>query len=122
MTMSFMKKVKSKSGAYAIEVQGYRDENGKVRHRYLRYLGKLDEEGNVIPSMRIENTEVENVKLSGPVHALHKVTQDTGLEFIIGEYAPEVLSLVYSHVLRPESLNNIRRALKWIDTDEIGLE
>jgi transposase len=72
--------------------------------------------------MRIENTEVENVKLYGPVHALHKVTQDTGLGFIIGEYAPEVLSLVYSHILRPESLNNIGRALKWISTDEIGLE
>jgi len=117
-----MKKIKSKSGAYAIEVEGYRDENGKVKHRYLRYLGKLDEQGNLIPSMRIENTDVENVKLHGPVHALHRITQDVGLEFIIGEYAPEVLTLVYSHILRPESLNNIKRALKWISTDELGLK
>lgn len=122
MTMSFVKKIKNKSGAYAIEVQGYRDKNGKVKHKYLRYLGKLDENGCVIPSMRIENTEIEQVKLYGPVHVLHKVAEEVGLEFIIGEYAPEVLTLVYSHILRPESLNNMKRALKWISTDEVGLE
>jgi transposase len=72
--------------------------------------------------MKIENIEVETVTLHGPVHALHKVTEDVGLEFILGEYAPEILTLVYSHILRPESLNTITRAIRWIDTDEIGLE
>ena len=122
MTMAFQKKVKTKSGTYVIEVQGYRDENGKVKHKYLKYLGKLDEEGNLIPSMKIENVEVEHVTLSGPVCVLHSITKDMGLEPILGEYAPEVLTLVYSHVVRPESLNNIKRAIQWIDTDEIGLE
>ena len=120
--MTFVKKIKTKSGAYAIEVKGYRDEQGKVRHKYIRYLGKLDEEGNVIPSMRIENTDVEQVRLLGPVHALHKIAEDMGLEFILGDYSPEILTLVYSHILRPESLNNIKRVLNYIDTDEIGLE
>jgi len=119
--MSFIKKIKTKSATYAIEVQGYRDKDGKVKHKYLRYLGKFDENGNLIPSMKIENTEVEKVKLHGPVRALHSITKDIGLEDIIGKYAPEILTLVYSHILRPESLNNIKRAIQWIDTDEIKL-
>ena len=83
MTMTFIKKIKTKSGVYAIEVKGYRDEDGKVRHKYVRYLGKLDEEGNVIPSMRIENTDVEHVRLHGPVQVLHRMAGDVGLEFIL---------------------------------------
>jgi len=105
-----------------MEVQGYRDEEGKVKHKYLRYLGKLDEKGNLIPSMKIENTQVKKVRLHGPVCALHQITKEIGLEFILGEYAPEILTLVYSHILKPESLNNIKRTIKWIDTDEIGLD
>jgi transposase len=122
MTMTFIKKIKTKSGAYAIEVKGYRDEDGKVKHKYVRYLGKLDEKGNVIPSMRIENTDVETVKLHGPVQVLHRMAGDMGLEFILGDYSPEILTLVYSHILRPESLNNLKRVINWINTDEIGLE
>ena len=72
--------MKTKSGTYVIEVQGYRDENGKVKHKYLKYLGRLDEEGNLIPSMKIENVEVEHVKLSGPVCVLHSITKDMGLK------------------------------------------
>jgi len=64
---------------------------------------------------------VETVKLHGPVHALHAVSEDLGLEDILGDYSAEILMLVYSHILRPESLNNVKRAVKWIDTDEIGL-
>jgi hypothetical protein len=120
--MSFQKKIKTKSGTYVIEVQGYRDDQGKVKHRYIRYLGKLDEEGNLIPRMKIENTQVKKVTLSGPVHALHEISEEIRLQDILGEYAPEILTLVYAHILRPESLNNIKRVLNWIDTDEIGLE
>lgn len=120
--MAFQKKVKTKSGTYIIEVEGYRDKEGKVKHRYLRSLGKLNEDGELIPRMNIENVEVETVRLHGPVHALHAITEEVGLEFIIGDYAAEILALVYSHILRPESLTNIKRALKWIDTDEIELD
>ena len=103
-------------------MEGYRDKEGKVKHRYLISLGKLNEDGELIPRMNIENVEVETVRLHGPVHALHAITEEVGLEFIIGDYAAEILALVYSHILRPESLTNIKRALKWIDTDEIELD
>jgi transposase len=120
--MTFVKKIKKKSGVYLCEVEGYRDEQGKVKHRFIRSLGKLDEEGNVVPRMKIENVKVERVRLQGPVHVLHKITELLELEDLLGRYAPEVLTLVYSHILRAESLNNIDRVLSWIDTDEIGLE
>jgi hypothetical protein len=119
--MSFVKKIKKKSGTYLCEVEGYRDENGKVRHRFIRSLGKLDEEGNRIPRMKIEHIQAERVRLHGPVHALCRVTEDIGLEDILEEYAPEVLTLIYSHILRPEGLNNMKRVLDWIDTEEMGL-
>lgn len=119
--MTFVKKIKKKSGVYLCEVEGYRDEKGKVKHRFIRSVGKLDEDGNVVPRMNIENVEVENVRLKGPVEVLHKVTEDIELEDCIGRYAPEVLTLVYSHILRAESLNNMKRVLNWISTDEIGL-
>ncbi|MBU7009144.1 MAG: hypothetical protein HXS46_00520, partial [Theionarchaea archaeon] len=120
--MSFLKTSKKKSGTYVYEVEGYRDEEGKVRHRYIRAVGKLDKDGNIIPNMKVKDLEVETVKLHGPVHALHAVSKDLGLEDILGDYSAEILMLVYSHILRPESLNNIKRAIQWIDTDEIGLE
>jgi len=104
------------------EVEGYRDKDGRVRHRYIRAVGKLDENGNLIPRMKVKDVTVEMVKLHGPIRALHQITQDLGLETILGDYTPEILTLVYSHIVRPESLNNIKRAIKWIDTDEIGLD
>lgn len=48
--MSFIKKLKVKGRVYAIEVEGYRDSGGKVRHRYLRYLGRVTKDGKIIPS------------------------------------------------------------------------
>jgi hypothetical protein len=120
--MSFLKKIKKKNGTYVCEVEGYRDEQGRVKHRYIRAVGKLDEKGNLIPRMKVEDVQVEQVKLHGPVHALYQITQDLGLEDLIEDYAPEVMTLVYSHILRPESLNNMKRAITWMDTGEIGLE
>lgn len=119
--MTFVKKIKKKSGTYLCEVEGYRDEQGKVKHRFIRSVGKLDKKGNMVPRISIENVTVGKVHLHGPIRMLRKVTEDVGLDVILGEYAPEVLTLVYSHIVRPESLNNISRVLKWVDTDEIDL-
>ncbi|MBU7029845.1 MAG: transposase [Theionarchaea archaeon] len=119
--MSFLKTSKKGSQTYVYEVEGYRDKDGKVRHRYIRAVGKLDENGELIPTMKVKDVKVENVRLHGPVRALHKISEELELEDILGKYAPEIMTMVYSHVLRPESLNNIKRAIKWIDTDEIGL-
>ncbi len=120
--MSFLKKIKKKSGTYVCEVEGYRDEQGRVKHRYIRAVGKLDEKGNLIPRMKVEDVQATRVNLHGPVHALSRITEQLGLEDLLEKYAPEVMTLVYSHILRPESLNNIKRTIEWIDTDEIGLK
>ena len=39
--MTFVKKIKKKSGVYLCEVEGYRDEKGRVKHRFIRYLYKF---------------------------------------------------------------------------------
>lgn len=120
--MTFLKTSKKKSGTYVYEVEGFRDKEGKMHHRYIRAVGKLDENGKVIPRMKVQDVTVESVTLHGPVHALHRITQDLGLEFILGDYSAEILTLVYSHILRPESLNNMKRVTTWIDTDELELD
>src|SRR3989304_8091889 len=51
-TMSFIKKIKKKGKTYAMEVEGYRDKEGKVKHKYLRYLGTVDENGKVKSSQK----------------------------------------------------------------------
>lgn len=120
--MSFLKTSRKKSGTYVYEVEGYRDNEGKVRHRYIRAVGKLDKEGTLIPRMRVEDVEVEKVTLHGPIHALYQISEELGLEDTLGEYTAEILTLVYSHIVRPESLTNVKKVIQWIDTDEIGLE
>ena len=120
--MSFLKTSRKKNATYVYEVEGYRDKEGKVKHRYIRAVGKLDERGNLIPRMRAEDLKVENVRLHGPVRVLSAISEDLEMEDIISRYPEEILTLVYSHILRPESLNNMNRAIQWIDTDEIGLE
>ncbi len=120
--MSFLKTSKKKSGTYVYEVEGYRDKDGNVKHRYIRAVGKLDKDGNLIPNMKVKDVDVETVKLHGPVQVLHEISEDLELPDILGKYQAEILTLVYSHILRPESLNNVKKAIQWINTDEIGLE
>ena len=38
-TMAFIRKIKTKSGTYLAEVEGYR-KDGKVKQRVIKYLGK----------------------------------------------------------------------------------
>jgi len=38
----FVRKLRIRGRTYLAEVEGYRDEKGRVRQRFVRYLGKLD--------------------------------------------------------------------------------
>lgn len=119
--MSFIKKIKRNGKVYLAEVESVRVD-GKVVHKYLRYLGK-ESDGKTILTTSISNAEIESVKLSGPLMVLHAIAESVGLPEILGEYCNEILSLVYAHCLDYESLNHMKRWFARTDLNLIlGLE
>lgn len=113
--MAFIKKIKKKGKTYLIKVEGYR-ENGKVKHRYLGYVGK-EADGKTILSSSISNIEIESVKVYGPLMVLNHLAQEINLAEVLGEYGEEILSMVYAHCVEPKSVNQMG---KWFEKTDLN--
>lgn len=113
--MVFVRKLKNKSGTYLVEVESYR-ENGKVKQRYKRYIGK-EVDGKRILSSSISNIEIESVRVYGPLMVLHSLAQEINLPEILGEYGEEILSMVYAHCVEPKSINQMER---WFEKTDLN--
>lgn len=109
--MSFIRKVKTKSGTYLTEVESYR-ENGKVKQRFIKYLGR---EVNDIPARKVLTSDIEakNIKRSIDVFAVHELAKQLSLDKMV---CPLTLALVYSQILDNNSINKLQ---KWLETTEI---
>lgn len=113
--MVFVRKLKNKSGTYLVEVESYR-QNGKVKQRYKRYIGK-EVDGKRILSSSISNIEIESVRVYGPLMVLHSLAQEINLPEILGEYGKEILSMVYAHCVEPKSINRMER---WFEKTDLN--
>ncbi len=113
--MAFIKKIKKGGKTYLIKVEGYR-ENGKVKHRYLGYIGK-EVDGKTILSGSISNIEIESVKVYGPLMVLNHLAQEIRLAEILGEHGEEILSMVYAHCVEPKSINQMER---WFEKTDLN--
>lgn len=113
--MAFIKKIKKGGKTYLIKVEGYR-ENGKVKHRYLEYIGK-EVDGKTILSSSISNIEIESVKVYGPLMVLNHLAQEIRLAEILGEYGEEILSMVYAHCVEPKSINRMEN---WFEKTDLN--
>lgn len=113
--MAFIKKIKKGGKTYLIKVEGYR-ENGKVKHRYLGYIGK-EVDGKTILSGSISNIEIENVKVYGPLMVLNHLAQEIRLAEVLGEYGKEILSMVYAHCVEPKSINQMEN---WFEKTDLN--
>ncbi|MGC9044188.1 MAG: hypothetical protein ACP5KG_10065 [Myxococcota bacterium] len=60
--MAFIRKIKKKSGVYLAEVKSYRD-NGKVRQKVIKYLGK-EVAGKVVRRTNSGDIHLKSVKQS----------------------------------------------------------
>jgi len=119
--MSFIRRIKRNGKVYLAEVESYRLE-GKVVQRHIRYVGK-EADGQTILSCSISEAEIDSVKLAGPLLVLHEISKNIGLPELLGDYAPEILSMVYAHCLDFQSLNQVRQWFARTDLDLIlGLE
>jgi transposase len=109
--MTYVRRIKLKSGTYLAEVKGVR-KDGKVRQKIVRYIGKLDERGKIIPS-KIERLRVDRVVCYGNVAALKSIADELGLEETIDQHSVQagrrLLALAMMHCVRPSSLNKLRK-------------
>jgi len=104
--MSFIRKIKKKSGTYLAEVENYR-EDGKVKQRVLNYIG-IDVEGSVHRSVRTSNINITEVKEYLNFHAIHTVACELGFDSLFEEKSNYILLMVYSHLVEELSINKMK--------------
>lgn len=101
--MAFTKILKKGGNKYAIRVEGYRDENGKVKHKYLEYLGKVGADGKIIT----REPDTEKVYQFGFPCIVDKALKELDLEKALGSHTKEVSFLITMHLCNPGSLNKM---------------
>lgn len=110
ITMSFVRKIKKKSGTYLAEVESYR-KDGAVKQRVIKYLGK-EINGKPVKRVSSDSIKIKSVKRSLDVLAIDKISNDLGLKDISNEY---VLALVYSQLLEKRSINKLADWLRFTE-------
>lgn len=114
--MSFIRKIKRNGKTYLAEVES-RWVNGRCVQKHIRYIGR-EAEGETILASSLSHTEIESVKLYGPLLALHFLAKEIGLEDFFGEYSPEILSLTFAHCLDYKSINQMER---WFERTDLAM-
>ncbi len=118
--MSFIKKIKKKGKTYAIEVEGYRDKDGKVKHKYLRYLGTLDENGKVKPPQRA--ITVDKVFRFGLPAIVSRAIEQLKFSDKLEKYKEDINTILLMHLCSPSSMSRIDQRIKNIDPEFIKAE
>lgn len=113
--MTFIRKIKRGKYTYLAEVENVWNE-GKVKQKHIRYVGK-EIDGKRILSGSVENSEVTRVAIYGPLLVLNELAKQINLHSILKEYAPEILSMVYSHCIDPRTLNKME---DWFSRTELN--
>lgn len=114
--LSFIKKSKKNGKIYLSEVENTWI-NGKCVQKHIRYIGK-EVDGETKLSSSISDIEIEEVKVFGPLIVLHHIAEEIGLPNLLGEYSPEILSLVYAHCLNYKSIN---RMSAWFNRTDLSV-
>jgi len=116
--MTFIRKIKKKSGTYLAKVESYRID-GKVRQRVIEYLGK-EIDGKAEKRVLASEIKVDNVKRSFDVLAVDTIAQKLGITTIANKY---VLALIYSQVLEKRSINQLEEWLRFTEIpDVLGID
>ena len=113
--MSFIRKIKRGNHIYLAEVEGKRVD-GKVVQRFIRYIGK-EADGKTVLSTSMSDVKIDSIKLYGPLLVLNHLAKQVGLHEALGEYAPEILSMVYAHCIDYQSVNHMQ---KWFSRSDLS--
>lgn len=114
--MSFIRKIKSKSGTYLAEVENVRVD-GKVVQKHIRYVGR-EVDGRTILSSSLSDVAIDEVKAYGPVVVLDHLAKKIGLPELLGDRALEILAMVYAHCLDYKSINRMEQ---WFERTDLAL-
>ena len=112
--MTFIRKIKKKSGTYLAEVKSYR-ENGKIKQKVIRYLGK-EVDGKPAKKITSADIKIKNVKRSLDVLAIDKLAEQLTIKSINNKY---LLSLIYSQLLEKRSINKLEEWMEYTEIPEI---
>lgn len=113
--MAFIKRIKKGDHIYLAEVKSVR-KGDKVKHEFIRYIGKEVDNKRVLTGS-IADAQITKVSVYGPLLALHSIATELGLAEILGEDAPEMLSMVYAHCIAPNSLTKI---VQWFERTDLN--
>jgi transposase len=111
--MPFIRKIKRKGKIYLAEVEN-KWIDGKCVQKHIRYIG-TEVDGETKLASSISDIEIDDVKVFGPLIVLHHIANEIGLPDLLGEYSPEILSLVYAHCLNYQSINRMSAWFKRTD-------
>jgi hypothetical protein len=125
VTTTFIRKVRKGKGTYLVEVESYR-EGGKVRQRFIRYIGK--EIGGPTASvasrrMMTHDLRVIDVRRSLDVEIVDRVSRSLGINGLV---PASTMVLVYSQLLDRPSINRMEEylgeteILSFLKIDSIG--
>lgn len=111
--MAFIRKIKTKSGTYLAEVESVR-ENGKVKQRVIRYVGK-EVKGQVVRNIPSNQIGVSEVRRHADIVALNHMAEELELRSVLGPKASEILLFVYAQILDRKSIHKIQDWLSQTD-------
>ena len=101
---------------YLEEVESKRV-GSKVVQRHLRYVGR-EADGRTVLSLSVSDVEIEQVKVYGPLIVLHHIAKEIRLDECLGQFANELLSMVYAHCLDYRSVNQMAR---WYERTDLNM-
>jgi transposase len=115
--MTFDRVLKQGNNYYKVSVESYR-ENGKVKQRYVKWVGKCDSGGNPVTGATLEGSEVSDVYPTGWIAVVKKMAESIDLAGILdSSYERELLSLVYAHLKDYRSLEQMEQFLRENDPE-----
>jgi len=116
--MAFIRKTKKRDGTYLELVESYR-EKGKVKQKFLKYLGK-EIDGKPVRRVKTSDVGVEYVKRYWDVMCVDKIAKDIDLDEMFEKH---VLLFTYSHLLDEVSIKNMGEWVKQTEIpDVLGIE
>src|SRR3990167_4976730 len=114
--MSYIKRVKRNGKIYLAEVEN-KWVDGKSVQKHIRYIGK-EVDGETKLASSISDIVVDDVKVYGPLIVLHHIAEEIGLPDMLGDYSPEILSLVYAHCLNYQSISCMK---SWFEKTDLAM-
>lgn len=119
--MAFIRKIKKGNSVYLAEVENFR-EDGKVKQRVIRYVGK-EENGEVVRKISSDKIEIEAVKKYLDYKVIDEIAKKLSLYELLGDKSKYILLLVYTQLISRKPIYKLPAYLEQTALKEIlGLE